>query len=1132
MSDNEINSHPSLRAPNKEQKLAIEHTGGMLLAAGAGSGKTFVLVEHIIYLINKFLEEKEELVIEELENEMKIYLSKIVLMTFTNKAAGELSIRLKNRLDDELSLNSCVHKNFHLAIDAIESMTVGTIHGFCFKLLNQGFFPNISKGVAVIDDIESKHRIESLTRQWFDELNKDETTTKLVKDIFFRHYDQVITSMCGIFGSPDLRMHWNKLDIDEALNFNLEDIFNIILHEKGILNPLESDFNLAIFEEHKSKKWFTFIELFEKNKSDLDFGEIESLRNLSILLEGLRSARAPSKIENVDMVKDYLGNLRLLKKELPELLENIEMYYDHKDTYCKSQISCFKSAFDYINKHYFEESGLTFSDLEFLVLKGLETPEIVKRISDSYQYFIVDEFQDTSEVQFQMITQLINNDFNKLFCVGDMKQAIYGFRGGELGVFKACMKRVKNISMTNNYRSSKNVINFNNQLFFNIFPKSYKFSGKEIDPVPVEFQSFPDVSINGEGDIFKRAVTILDEQGPLNANKTSQVDYAESLKIYEQIKFFEEKNEGNVCILYKKLSPSNYLISELIKNNVGFTAQIKIPSKEDFNLGLFYLFLNILVGDYNVEGEEFKTNLKLINAYLETLGISVSESLQDSIQKFIKNHKLIGLVDSFQKFLFEMKLSNSNFENNIITIQKIINLSHEDLGHAKLLFEENFENRYSIDFRYGENSSNVIIMTAHASKGLEFDHVILGGTHSNARKRGNDSFLGKTPGSFKWKAHSSQKRPYQTPQLLLERALEKKKEFQESKRLFYVACTRAIKSLSWVDLKGSKSELSYGGESWIDGIRSFENDFANNSKQVLTEIKSNMKYEDIDWTFSDEEINAFNNRPPMFHVDELGNYHKTSLNNESLTDSYLGTLCELSVTRLSNLIECPRKFYLANILKLSGEEINVDENVKLFEEEIITKHDGDDHINKNVIIDIAKSSATRGTKIHSAIEYAIKNDFFLPSDLTDKRDIEAVNYVIDLLSEYNNQVHLISEEPLKFLFFNFMISGIPDLVILNNSNCVEIWDYKTGSNKVENPAYKMQLMCYAYACVQLGHCLASDKIKCKLVYVDQKDIVLYQYSFDQLTQELFGIWKKADCFDEVNPNHCSKCQFGNMCPDI
>jgi ATP-dependent helicase/nuclease subunit A len=1130
-----------LRSPNAEQRLAIEHSGGVLLAAGAGSGKTFVLVEHIIYLVNQFLNEKEQHSIEELETELKIYLSKIVLMTFTNKAAGELSIRLKDRVDDELTLNQSVHPMFYLAKSAIDSMTVGTIHGFCFKLLNQGFFPNIAKGVSIIDEIESKHRIEALCRRWFLELEEDQAVDNLVKDIFFKHYGQVIISLCGIFGSPDLRIHWNVLDIDAALDFDLENLFLNIISEKGISNPLLNSFNLNVVAEHKSKKWYQFIESFEKEKNSLDFSKFESMKEMTEMLSSLKSVRAPSKIDFVDEIKDYLSNLRLLKKELPDLIENIEMYYQYRDTLCKSQISCFKSAFDYINKYYFEESGLTFSDLEYLVLSGLQNSEIVDRISESYQYFIIDEFQDTSEVQFKMISNLIKGDFKKVFCVGDMKQAIYGFRGGELGVFKACMDYVNtNLSMTNNYRSAKNIIEFNNHLFGEIFPKGYKFKGIEENSVPVEFQTCPnspDSSEDEKGRLYKHGIRLLDEDSPLNSTKTSQIDYAEAKQIHNQVVSLKQNHEGNICILYKKLSPSNYLIAELIKNNIAFTAQIKIPAKEDFNLGLFYLFLNILSGIQNPESQEFNANKKVIIAYLETLGVKVIGDLENHIIKFVKNYKIIGLVDAFQKFLFEMNLSNSNFENNLLTIQKIINLTHEDIENSKLLFEESFENRYSIDFRFGENSSEIIIMTAHSSKGLEFDHVILGGIHTNARKRVDDSFLGKNPGSFKWKSHSSQKKPFQTPQLLLEKSLAKKKEFQESKRLFYVACTRAVSTLSWVDLRGSKSELSFGGESWIDGIRAFEESFSGPSKEILTVINDNVTNRDVDWNHTEEEINSFNNKPPMFHIDELGNYIKSSTDQSEQSDDNnagLGTLCELSVTRLANLAECPRKFYLANILKLEGDEIVVtgnnqanQENVKHSEELSVNTY-SEELIDKNII----KSSAGRGTQIHQAIEFAIKNNFQVPDYVEARKDIDAVKYVTSLLTEYNDQTSLISEKPLKFPFFNYMISGTPDLVILDGHGTIEVWDYKTGSFKVENPAYKMQLMTYAFAYVQLGHCLPTDKIKLKLVYVDQKESILFDYTFDQLAQELFDLWKKTDSLHQVIPDHCGQCQFGKMCPDI
>ena len=73
--------------------------------------------------------------------------------------------------------------------------------------------------------------------------------------------------------------------------------------------------------------------------------------------------------------------------------------------------------------------------MEYLVYRGLLNKESQKKVSDVYKYFIIDEFQDTSEIQFDILKMLCGKNYQSLFCVGDQKQAIYGFRGGELGVF-------------------------------------------------------------------------------------------------------------------------------------------------------------------------------------------------------------------------------------------------------------------------------------------------------------------------------------------------------------------------------------------------------------------------------------------------------------------------------------------------------------------------------------------------------------------------------------------------------------------------------------------------------------------------------------------------------------------------
>ena len=96
-----------MRTANPEQKLAIEHQGGVLLRAGAGSGKTFVLVEHIVYLAKQWILTQGHS--PNFEEYIRTEFSKIVMMTFTNKAAGEMSIRLNERFKELVEVEEDSH---------------------------------------------------------------------------------------------------------------------------------------------------------------------------------------------------------------------------------------------------------------------------------------------------------------------------------------------------------------------------------------------------------------------------------------------------------------------------------------------------------------------------------------------------------------------------------------------------------------------------------------------------------------------------------------------------------------------------------------------------------------------------------------------------------------------------------------------------------------------------------------------------------------------------------------------------------------------------------------------------------------------------------------------------------------
>ena len=89
------------RTPNAEQLKAINHDGGVLLKAGAGSGKTFVLVEHICHLTAIWISEFKKRQDSNFEEFLRKKFSEVVMMTFTKKAAGEMNIRLNDRFIEQ-----------------------------------------------------------------------------------------------------------------------------------------------------------------------------------------------------------------------------------------------------------------------------------------------------------------------------------------------------------------------------------------------------------------------------------------------------------------------------------------------------------------------------------------------------------------------------------------------------------------------------------------------------------------------------------------------------------------------------------------------------------------------------------------------------------------------------------------------------------------------------------------------------------------------------------------------------------------------------------------------------------------------------------------------------------------------
>lgn len=1099
--------------PNPEQKLAIEHTGGVLLKAGAGSGKTFVLIEHITYLVTKWIDEHKQTGQRELfRSFLKSKFSKIVLMTFTKMAAGEISIRLFDKFQKQLEEQTEDNKFYwQQAVELVDSITVSTIHGFCFKLIRQGFFKDIDTEDEMLNEIEFKMVLENLFDRWTKEASSSNETSRFLLDLMIKDREHLLSSLGQIIGDPSLRIMWQGL-IANGLDEKHEDhIWKTIFDEESLNQVFDSYLNVSEVQSFASNKWADFLIDFQK----INIGKIDSRLKVMNYLSFFKSLdykipRSPTAKKVSDELKHYYFLVKNLATFFKSHGQDFYHYINHYDEVVSEWFTLFKKLVQFVDIEYSRTPGLTFADLEYMVWNGLKESEVVKHISESFNYFIVDEFQDTSYIQFEIIEKLIQNDFSKLFCVGDVKQAIYGFRGGELGVFMECQNKVPQVqSLKNNYRSLSSIIHFNNNFFEYLFSKGLGFEGTDNHAVEVEYQNPPSLDMQ-KGMVFPLTIEFGDYLEDEQKLSNREIEYVEALRIYEQIKDNRENNpEEQTCILYKRLRPAHQLIYLLLNNDIGFTAQIKVPYTNDPIIGIFFALIQKRF-DANSNHVEF-TSL-LLQKYLEILGVNADLDFKHLILEFESQEKYFGLYPAFMDFVGRVGVSCSNYANNLEYINSIINLATGDLSRLLILLQDGASNTYSMNFQSGTNPEKVLIMTAHASKGLQFDHVILGGIYTNDARMPSSPLFGKIPMSLQWSLKLEGKARFKTPQFIYEQIITKKKEFSESKRLFYVACTRAKKSLSWVQQDQFKMSRPQKG-SWSNGLAKWQQDLVTN--EIVVTTLENQLCNEID--YKAKVLQKMENAAPLFHIDPLGNVAKLG------GESEIMPIAELSVTRLASVAQCPRKFYLKNICKLTDEDLAL---LNSHEVEHFT-HDDEDSLTSSSFF---KSNAQRGSLVHESISKAIKSNF--EELLLDKNIKKAVSFTVDKIKKYVDNYELISERPIKFEVFGHMVSGIPDLLLKpkNEIHDLEIWDFKTGSRKKETEAsYWFQLYCYALAAYNLKLHNIDRRIKLVLFYVDTQQIVENEVSYENVNNYLFEYWSLLKRPWEVNLEHCESCLYNNIC---
>ncbi len=447
-----------------------------VVEASAGSGKTYALARRYLkLLLNASARQGEEA------------LSSILAITFMKKAAVEMKERIlellkrlaldtfkdesnKKELLDYIGLEekSCRDASFRAMREIIrryDYFQVQTIDSFINSLLlGCAFRLGLSANFNIREDYNKY--IASSFDQLLDLAAQDTKVKKLFLD-FVRHYLSIenrggwLAKNEILSVAKSLFSEFNRYGVPFYIHPKSDE--EIVAKKNGIYRQIVK-ISKEIDCDGVDKRFVKGVKDFaEQNDASFQLGRLKSTSWQKEEIPCNREAFVPEELN------ERWSKLRLEIKELCEM-EAYSLFNPY--------IQIFNEVFKFFLKQSQKEDILFLEELNSrarqLFGKGtISVPEIYYRIGSRFRHFLIDEFQDTSVLQWNNIFILVEEALSTggtLFYVGDKKQAIYRFRGGEAGLFDGVRKELgqfgqKEDVLGRNYRSSQEIIQFNNRIF-------------------------------------------------------------------------------------------------------------------------------------------------------------------------------------------------------------------------------------------------------------------------------------------------------------------------------------------------------------------------------------------------------------------------------------------------------------------------------------------------------------------------------------------------------------------------------------------------------------------------------------------------------------------------------------------
>jgi len=487
------------------EEFDVRNPQSLFIEASAGTGKTYTIQQMVARMISDGTE-----------------LKKILIVTYTEKAAGELKDRIRKKLEEVLE-TGMINKDFdpeagkalgldktknditneqrvlfENAIRDVDSAPIFTIHSFCQKALRDyAYEAGRPFDIGMISDNNVIEVIsEWLRRKWVNKatdigsifveiLNKQDSISKYIENVA----EKLIAAESKYKGSENgqeivLQETVDPLKIGEEI---VED------------EVIRQIYRANCYEDLKSLPFFkSLFEALEKYK-DVPFN---GKRPTSDFLDDIKNWTTGKKLFNGNTFKTskfieerggdepYTSILKLLAIHQSRIFENVNSYVEN--SFLNSQIP---PLFSEWQRYKIDNKLQSYDDMILAVrrnvlVKGIGDTDstLCQKIRDEFKFAIIDEFQDTNQLQWDIFGTIFPGhnrtgvNGHSIIVVGDPKQSIYSFQGADVNVYQKAIGEIgKGYSLENNFRSTASMINACNAFFDEDKNTFFKTASKEDD---------------------------------------------------------------------------------------------------------------------------------------------------------------------------------------------------------------------------------------------------------------------------------------------------------------------------------------------------------------------------------------------------------------------------------------------------------------------------------------------------------------------------------------------------------------------------------------------------------------------------------------------------------------------------